>query len=191
MGKLDPSQQDRWWKSRIEKEELQYGVKQQDEPETAKPPTKEVTFLNTLGQAQIRRAPSDHPHLTGAGVIVTCGRPQDPQRPLTAASGAPSAAAAGAPSPPSAAGRGPQDDEARSMASVAKSAAGKAGSVASQPRTTKGSQAGTESQSALAKRMDLLEEALAAERVKRLQAEEEMRQLMALQQQHRKGMKPI
>ncbi|GIL74356.1 hypothetical protein Vretimale_2079 [Volvox reticuliferus] len=165
MGKLDPSQQDRWWKSRIEKEELQYGLKQ-EQSDAAKPATKEVTVLNTLGQPQVKRAIAE-PHLTGAGAVLT-PRAQQPSRPPTAGP--------------------PPEEDAHSVASAAKSVAIKAtpGSVASQPRNNKGSQAGTESQSALAKRLDLLEEALAAERVKRLQAEEEMRQLMALQQQQRK-----
>ncbi|GLI70433.1 hypothetical protein VaNZ11_015342 [Volvox africanus] len=165
MGKLDPSQQDRWWKSRIEKEELQYGLKQEQSAEAAKPATKEFTVLNTLGQPQVKRVIAD-PQLTGAGAILT-PRDQQPSRPPTAG-------------PP------PPVEDTQSVASAAKPVAIKVGSVASQPRTNKGSQAGTESQSALAKRLDLLEEALAAERVKRLQAEEEMRQLMALQQQHRK-----
>ncbi|PNH06765.1 hypothetical protein TSOC_006848 [Tetrabaena socialis] len=146
MGKLDPTAYDRWWRSRINKEETTYGVKegQSTNPITHTSTQPGTVFLNTLGTGQIR---------------------------------------------PGTALRAPMADDARSMASEARGPPAEVGhSVASYPRTPQYSQAGTNSKTELAQRLEGLEDALAEERVKRLQAEEEMRQLAVLTRQ-RKGKK--
>ncbi|KXZ48533.1 hypothetical protein GPECTOR_27g704 [Gonium pectorale] len=177
MGKLDPAQQDKWWKTRIEKEEISYGLRGNGE-ETAKSPRKEVTFLNTLGTATVApRATESQLYGPGAQVLpkFTVTREEAPQR-----SPAPSVA-------------GVDGGDSRSVASLPASRPGSvAGSAAAAgaPPPAPGSAAGsraTSSKSALQARLDKLEEALTFERTKRAEAEEEMRQLQVLQMQARRA----
>ncbi|GFR45127.1 hypothetical protein Agub_g6507 [Astrephomene gubernaculifera] len=194
MGKLDPSQLDRWWKSRIEKEELQYALKAGLQEEAARAQQKEVAFLNTLGSAQVTSRASETNASTGPKIRSArdgAGRPKS----AWAGSNAGASEAAAATSPKSVV-KSVRMDDARSIASGAsgsQAAGGNGGgtvklpSVACSQRTSKVSQAKADSQAALMRRLEGLEEALSAERVKRQQAEEEMRQLMQMAAQQRRA----
>ncbi|KAG2446955.1 hypothetical protein HYH02_008109 [Chlamydomonas schloesseri] len=95
MGKMDPTQMDRWWKSRIQKEELQYGVNNGNDGTKKASPRNEKAVLNTMGTAQVVSA-AEH-HLAGAGAVVRQpGSPRaEAEAPKKPASVAGSAARAG------------------------------------------------------------------------------------------------
>eukprot|EP00198_Chlamydomonas_reinhardtii_P010211 XP_001699548.1 flagellar associated protein [Chlamydomonas reinhardtii] len=94
MGKMDPTQMDRWWKSRIQKEELQYGVSNSNDGTNKPSPRNEKAVLNTMGTAQVVSA-AEH-HLAGAGALVRQqGSPRDAEPPKKPVSVAGSAARGG------------------------------------------------------------------------------------------------
>ncbi|KAG2498587.1 hypothetical protein HYH03_003338 [Edaphochlamys debaryana] len=154
MGKMDPTQMDRWWKSRIQKEEQSYGVSN-SKGDCCGPHQQafaQSAYLNTLGQPAITIGSQ----MAGAGAIVS-NYSQPPRTP----------------------NRAPSVVESLARSNIG--GLGRPHTPGSQALGGTRSVAGTDTKS-LMMRLEGLESALSQERVKRMQAEEEMRQLMQMAQ---------
>mmetsp|Transcript_25153 Transcript_25153/g.54689 ORF Transcript_25153/g.54689 Transcript_25153/m.54689 type:complete len:188 (+) Transcript_25153:155-718(+) len=166
MGKMDPSAQDKWWRSRIEKEEATYVNKSKQ-----KATTETKLILNTIGAPQQVPAPAAETHLVGAGALVRQAKAVG----LDALSDAPAKNEAGGSKAASIANskvsKVKADLEARSVASGGRS-------HISYPRTPQFSQAGSAVDTEIMSRLARLEKDLVAEKVRREAAEKEMKELL-------------